>query len=79
MLTTMPRKHLGSNFVYYGLKSRIFVEVDALLTRGRTSRDKSIIDVLIFGIGHVLHHPPTSQLIHETVTAEDYQSKRLTY
>jgi hypothetical protein len=26
---------------------------------GRKSRDKSIIDVLIFGNGHVLHDPPT--------------------
>jgi hypothetical protein len=34
----------------------IFVDGDDLLTSGRTSRDKSIIDVLIFGNVHVMNH-----------------------
>jgi hypothetical protein len=32
-------------------------QFDKFSLSGRTSREKSI-DVLIFGNGHVLHHPP---------------------
>jgi hypothetical protein len=54
-------RHLqsGVNSVYYVLKSCVFIEVGWLRISGRTSRDKSIIDVLIFRNGHVLHHSPT--------------------
>jgi hypothetical protein len=45
----MSRKSWPQNArgcVYYGLKSSIFVEVDDLFLSGRTSINKSIIDVL---------------------------------
>jgi hypothetical protein len=42
---------------------------------GRTSREKSIIDVLIFGIGHFLHHPPTSLYVVSSLRIKDYHSK----
>lgn len=38
---------MGVNGIYYRLKSSIFVDGDDLLTSGRTSREKYIIDVLI--------------------------------
>jgi hypothetical protein len=46
--------------------------------RGRTSRDKFIIDVLIFCNGHVLHHPPTIPHFFMVVKFEDYQRKGVT-
>jgi hypothetical protein len=42
------------------LKYNILIKIEELLSTGRTSREKSIIDVLIFGNGYVLHHSPTS-------------------
>jgi len=44
----------------------------------RTSREKSIIDVLIFGNGHVLHHPLTNKRQVIMGTSEDYRLKLLT-
>jgi hypothetical protein len=43
---------------------------------GRTSREKSIIDVLIFGNGHVLHHPPTKRAVGWSVKINDNGLKR---
>jgi len=42
--------------------------------KGKTSRDKSIIDVLIFENGHILHHPPTKSQQWKVVRIEDYHS-----
>jgi hypothetical protein len=42
------------------LKQSMSQKIVQYLTTGRTSRDKSIIDDLIFGIGHVLYYSPTT-------------------
>jgi len=39
------------------------------------SREKLIIDVLIFENGHVLHHPPTYHQPHSINNIDDYRSK----
>jgi hypothetical protein len=39
---------------------------------GKTSRKKTIIDVLIFRNGHVLHHTPTTLQSWVVVGIDDY-------
>jgi hypothetical protein len=56
-----PYHNFGNNNINdFKLKDCISKGIVLLLPSGRTSRDKSIIDVLIFGIGYVLHHPATN-------------------
>jgi len=50
-----------SFFIYHSFNDYVLYSTTpsedfALRLSGRTAREKSIIDVLIFGIGDVLHH-----------------------
>jgi len=40
-----------------------------LSTSGKKLRDKSIIDVLMFGNGHVTHHPSTIKWFWKVLTS----------
>jgi hypothetical protein len=70
------KKHIQSLTDYlskYTHSDRIYQQVNI----ERTSRDKSIIDALIFGIGYVLHHSPLKKQEYEVMQYQEVMLLRL--
>ena len=64
-----------TELIEYRLKQSMSGIITGRSLTGRTSRDKSIIDVLIFGNGHVLHHPLTKQMNLKSLDVVNYDLK----